>query len=166
METVLRKSVEKAGGGIVGLAKSVLEYREAIEHDLLVRTGHELNDVGRTLSWGALDSFLQHTTPDSALMKEVNPEVAAWSNTAKTNAILADIYDVLAAINSNLVAVGTRRAAKKPKPYPRPGDKGHDSERHFGSGALPPDELHRWIEEKRAQYAGSRTGNISSRTGS
>ena len=128
-----------------------------------MKTGYELNDVGRTLSWEALDSFLKHAAPDSALIKQLDPETAAWASTIKTNAILADIFDILATINANLMAVGSGKAARRPKPYPRPGKRSPDNEQHFGSGALPPDELRKWIEEKRNANSstGDHTGNAS-----
>lgn len=146
-------------GGIISLAKAIQEHREAISSDLLVQTGHELNDVGRTLSWGALNSFLNHTAVDSALMRELKPELAAWGSTVKTNIILADIFDVLALINANLVAMGSRKPAKKPKPYPRPFKRDESEKQHFGRGALPKDELRKWFEEKRAQHARNSTSD-------
>lgn len=88
-------------------------------------------------------------------MAEVNPDLSAWASRVKTNAILADIYDQLAVINANLLAIGSRRPAKTPKPYPRPGKKDPENTQHFGRGALPPDELRAWFEKKRAEYAGS-----------
>ena len=104
------------------------------------------------MSWDALDAFLRHAGPDSALMKELNPDLSTWSQTTKTNAILADIFDVLALINANLNAIGSGKPAKKPKPYPRPGTQQNpENERHFGSGALPPDELRKWFDQKRKQ---------------
>lgn len=84
-------------------------------------------------------------------MQELSPETSAWGTTTKTNVILADIYDVLAVINANLVALRSGKAARKPKPYPRPSGRNNDNERHIGSGALPPDELERWMEEKRRE---------------
>ena len=166
MDGCIEKGSRKNAGGIISLAKAVLEYRGAIEHDLITKTGHELNDIGRTLSWGALDAFLGHTEPDSALMREINPEVSTWSSTAKTNAILADIYDLLAQLNANLVAHATGRAAKRPKLYPRPAKHDPENERHFGSKGLPPDELRKWIEEKRKQHAESSKRNHNRYTGS
>jgi len=77
--------------------------------------------------------------------------MSEWSNAVKTNEILADIYDMLAMINANLIAVGNKKNAKAPKPYPRPGAK-PKNEQHFGSGALPPNELRKWIEEKRRAH--------------
>jgi len=117
----------------------------------LCKTGRELEDVGRSLSWRALGNFVRHLPTDSATMRDVRPEIAEWGTVVKTNEILADIFDVLSMINSNLVALGNRKQAKQPKLYPRPGAKPKD-EQHFGSGALPPAELRRWIEEKRRAH--------------
>lgn len=98
-------------------------------------------------------------------MYQLNPDVATWSSTLKTNIILADIYDVLTCVNANLMAHATGKAAKNPKPYPRPRKEDPGNERHFGSGALPPDELREWFEEKRAENAGSSTGDHNRNTG-
>jgi hypothetical protein len=75
-------------------------------------------------------------------MRELRPDLSQWSTTAKTNAILADIYDMLAAINANLCAKGSGKKAKRPKPYPRPGK--HNTARRVGT-ALPVAELHKRI---------------------
>ena len=99
-------------------------------------------------------------------MYELDPDMTMWSSSAKTNAILADIYDILANINANLVAIGNRRPAKKPKPYPRPRKERPEDEQHFGRGALPPDELRKWFEDKRIEHAGSSTGDNNRHTGS
>ena len=90
-------------------------------------------------------------------MRELNPDVAVWNSTTKTNAILADIFDLLAVINANLTAIGSGKTAKRPKPYPRPHQEAPENEQHFGKGALPVDELHKWIEDK--LNAGSSTGD-------
>ena len=91
---------------------------------------------------------------------EQDQEKAIWSTRMKTNFILADIYDVLNMINANIVASASRKPAKAPKKYPRPGKKSdEDNIRHFGSGALPPDELRKWMEEKRESHARSSSGD-------
>ena len=73
-----------------------------------------------------------------------------WDTTTKTNAILADIYDILQVINRNLVASHSKKPVKqKIKPYPRPGQD--ENERKIGKGALPVNELRAWIENKRKQ---------------
>lgn len=136
-----------------------MEHREAVEYDLLVSTGYQLKDVGRSLSWGALESVLRQGGTETALMRELHPEIHAWSTRTKTNEILANIFDLLAQINANLVKIGGGRASR-PKPYPRPVTKKEpDDARHFGSGALPVNELRAWMEEKRREYARSRTGD-------
>lgn len=84
-------------------------------------------------------------------MRELNPEAAMWETTMKTNAILADIYDLLNLLNANFVASRSGKATRKPKPYPRPGKKEDNNTRHFGKGALPPDKLREWFEKKRAE---------------
>lgn len=127
---------------MICLASYIQEHSEAINYDLLTKTGHELSDVGRGLSWSALDSFIRNSPPDGALMREIRPDLYQWTTPAKTNAILADIYDMLAAINSNLCAKGSGKKAKKPKPYPRPGK--NSSARKVGT-ALPVSELHKRI---------------------
>lgn len=141
----------RQGGGITRLATNVLEHREAVEYDLLTKTGHCIDDIGRSLPWDALDSFFRCLGPDSALMREIHPEQADWAGTLRTNLILVDIWDMLAQINANIVAIGSRRPAKKVKPYPTPWRKLPEEEQHFGKGALPPDELRKWFEEKRKQ---------------
>ena len=150
-------------GGIIGLAKQTLAHRGAIEHDLLTQTGYEVKDIGGALSWSAFDSFVRHLGPGSALARDIDPESAAWSETLKTNGILADIWDALMLINANLIAMGSGKRAKEPRTYPRPWMEDQKSDgQHFGSGAVPVDELQAFFEEKRRQHARSSTGdNIS-----
>ena len=150
---------------MIGLAKHILEHREAIQYDLLKETGHEFGDIGRTLSWDALDSFLRNVGLDSALARELKPDTAAWATTFKTNAILADIADELAQINANLVALGSHKPAKKVKPYPRPWKLDPSDGKKIGSGGLPPAELRKWFERKRAEHARSSTGHNNSHPG-
>ncbi len=115
----------------------------------MTRTGHDLSDVGRTLSWSALRSFVEQIGADSAIARETNPEIAVWASRVKTNALLADIFDLLAAINANLIAIGSHSKPKRPKEYPRPG-RNPDGEKRFGKGAVPVDDLRRWIAEKQS----------------
>ena len=76
-------------------------------------------------------------------MREMRPDLAQWASTAKTNALLADIYDLLAVVNANLCAKGTGKKSKRPKPYPRPESKS-GNEKHIGT-PLPIEELRRRI---------------------
>jgi hypothetical protein len=118
---------------------------------LLTRTGYQLSDLGGALEWTSMRTFLRHLPVDSAIGQELHPEYAAWASRTKTNVILADIFDQLAQINANLVAIGSGEAAKQPKPYPRPQQKKPENVRHFGRGALPANELREWFEQKRKE---------------
>jgi hypothetical protein len=138
---------------MIGLAKFVEEHHGAIEYDLLKKTGHEINDIGDTLSWGALSSFVSNMEADSATVREIEPELSGWSSVAKTNAILADIFDVLSAINSNLKAIGSGTRAKSPEKYPRPKKK-TEKNKIFKS-SMPMAEMRAWIEERRRRHAGN-----------
>ena len=141
-------SQEGAGyepGGIASLCEFINDHKEAIESDLITSAGIELNEVGSALTMGALYSFLQNRSYDSALWRSTHEDMAEWSTTLKTNLILADIFDVLSQINANIVALGTRKKAQKTKPYPRAWAK-DEKTKTIGKGALPPKELHEWFK--------------------
>ena len=92
----------------------------------------------------SLDSFLKHLPGDSALAKELE-KATGWETTVKTNAILADIYDLLQLINVNLIAFASGgKQRRKIKPYPRPGRE-DNTQRKIGKGAMPFNELREWI---------------------
>lgn len=103
--------------------------------------------MGDSLSWESLHSFIVKSKSTSALARDINPEVADWSTVKQTNIILADIYDLLAVMNANLVALANRKPAKKPKRYKRP-DMDDKNSKKIGKDALPVEELHEWIERK------------------
>ena len=125
----------------------------------MTRTGYQLTDIGAELEWGTLRDFLSNLPIDSALHNELHPEFSAWASQAKTNGILADIYDVLSDIRYALITIGGGKP-NKPKPYPRPNMKEPDNVKHFGQGGgLPPDELRAWFEKKRKENASSSIGD-------
>ena len=113
----------------------------------MTRAGFTFDDIPARLSYRALRSFVSHLGLDSRLAGEMVPDKAAWGTTAKTNMILADIFDMLAMINANLIGVGSHKKASRPKPYPRPKTK-NDKTQKYGSGALPIDELRSWMRSK------------------
>jgi hypothetical protein len=92
---------------------------------------------------------LRHIDLNSETARELDPELSVWGETLKTNALLADIVDLLALINSNIVALGSGKKAKKPKPIKRPGDK---DTQVIGKNALPFDELRAFFEKKRQEH--------------
>ena len=79
----------------------------------------------------------------------MNPDGYEWSQPIKTNTILADIYDILAMINANIVALASGKKTQAPELYPRPGQTKKKDNKRFGSGDLPFDELKEWIEKRR-----------------
>ena len=117
-----------------------------MEYDLLTLTGHELEDVGRSLSWGALGAFLRKASPQGAIASDLYPDHVPWMQTMQTNVILADIYDVLTQINSNIVGGLSHKKAKKAQKYPRPWDK-KKNRKQFGSAddTLPIDKMRDWL---------------------
>ena len=136
---------------MIGLADFVCENREAVECDLL-STGYTLDDVGESLSWDALKSFMTYSRPDSALFRKMNPEWSEWATTIKTNLILADIFDQLSATNMMLRTLVTHKRSKPVEPYKRPGQK---RTRHMGKGALASvQDMREWIAQRQVKTDG------------
>lgn len=104
----------------------------------MTRTGRTLTEYMNMGAAGkaALISFIKYLPPDSALNRDMNPkdEVGLWYETLKTNAILADIFDLLARAHSG---------RRKPEPYPRPTAK-----KKIGKGAIPVSEFWDWWNNK------------------
>ena len=111
---------------------------------MLTRTAYSLDDVGGTLSWGSLHSFIKNLGSDSALAKELGKSTG-WENTLTTNQILADIYDIL-----QVIAILITRKRKRITPYPRPGKEKNN--RKIGKGAMPFNELREWFMRKREKH--------------
>lgn len=130
-----------------------MEHREAVESDLM-QTGYTLDDVGASLSWDALKSFLTYARPDSALFRQINPELADWSVTLKTNVILADIYDQLAATNALLRTIITHKRAKPPEPYKRPGAKKTRTQQMGKAPLADITEMREWIRQRQVSKDG------------
>lgn len=112
---------------------------------MITSAGIELKEVGAVLTWGGFSSFVKNRSFDSALWRTSNEDLAEWSTILKTNAILADIYDVLAQMNANMVGLASHKKASRPKPYPRPWLKDKKAKK-IGKGALPKNKLREWIE--------------------
>lgn len=126
------------------------QHDKAITYDLLTKTRYTLDDVGGELSWFALSSFIQNLGTDSALARDLGKSTG-WEYTLQTNIILADIYDLVQAL---YVSLSGGKRTKKIKPYPRPKSKKgkEDDKKKIGKGALPPDQLHEWFENRRKEH--------------
>lgn len=135
---------------ITSLSKFINEHETAISYDLLTQTNYNLEDIGGALSWSAFSSFVRNLSVDSATFRSMNPDLSVWGTRIKTNFILADIYDLLAIINSNMIALGTHSLPKKPKAYPRPNKNTKDENtQKIGKDGMPPDQLRKWFDERR-----------------
>lgn len=88
----------------------MVEYHEELEIDLLPDV--DLLDLWRgKLSFRRLALLIRHLPATSALVRSIEPDVAAAAEWGSVNYQLADLFDAFARINFD-----------KPKPYPRPAD--------------------------------------------
>lgn len=108
-------------------------------------TGHTIDELGDEVDWEVFNDFVTHLGTQSSLAKEVTPETSVWGSIEKTNSILADIYDVLSAINYSLVKIGGGKP-KKPTPYPRPNDKNKVKKYGSKKSALPVNKMREWVK--------------------
>lgn len=136
---------------MISLARFIDEHGEAIGFDLITKTNFQIDDIGGALTWSSLDSFIKNLGGDSALARDLG-KATGWETTTKTNAILADIYDLLQVINANLISFASNGKKKtKIKPYPRPG-RDEDIKRKIGREAMPLDELRKWLKNRRMRH--------------
>lgn len=123
---------------MTGLAMVVEHHAQALEYELMTRTGRTLDEYMRMGVPGrvALVSFVRYLPKDSALYREMHPRdaEALWHTPFMTNAILADLFDVF-------VSAHTKKG-RKAKPYPRPNAKTQG----IGKGAIPISEFMEWWE--------------------
>lgn len=141
-----RKTYWNGRGKIIGLAKLIDHHKESIEYDLFCRTGYSLEDLGTSISWNTLYDFITHLDDKSAFARDVSPEAADWGSVRRTNIILADIFDMLGAINYNLIRMSGSKSNNKPKLYPRPGQNNSDSTKKFGKKPLPVTDIRNWVK--------------------
>lgn len=112
----------------------------------MTRTVYTLDDVGGALSWRSLMAFIKYLGTDSALARDLGKSTG-WETPLKTNAILADLFDLLQANTAVLRHVAGDKRRRKIKPYPRPGaDK--DNKRKLGKDPVPVEELREMIRRR------------------
>lgn len=91
--------------------------------------------------WGNLITFVRHLPPESAVYRAKYPDAAAFASSLKRNAILADLFDAVAAFNYTFARAHGGKG-KQPKPYDRPW--ADDGARHVGSDPIPISEFNSW----------------------
>lgn len=113
----------------------------------MTMTRYTLQDVGGALPWGALLHFVQFVPRTSALSREMNPTTddERWAQGHATAAILADMYDLLNQLNTNLASRGSGHRPARVKPYPRPWAKSK-GERRIGRDPIPIADFEAWWE--------------------
>jgi len=94
----------------------------------------------------ALIHFLRNLDGDSAIAKEASGGKAAeWNTHFKSNAMIADIYDAIQALQYTVASMGGGKP-NKPKPYPRPWAKGETKK--FGKDPVPISKFWDWWTRK------------------
>lgn len=121
-------------GGIVGLLSIVMAHHMAVEGEL-IRRGLRLRDVGSDrCTWSDLKAVIYTAEPGSYLAAVLG---VPW---AATEYMLANVVDLLSAGNWQR---GGDKSARRPKPMPRPGERG-DSTQVFGEDPIAPEDFEEW----------------------
>lgn len=129
-------------GGIVGLLDLLDQHGtkvwEAVEYELLTHGWH-LSDIPERLSWGELIVLVKRwsRTP-SAVMDALHGHM--WG---VGDQVTAYVYDAVRYLT--WVTAGNKRAPK-PKPFPRPWNKGQA--RTYGSDPIPAADFKQWWADK------------------
>lgn len=132
-------------GGIISLVELVVSHGSALDYDLLTLTRYTLDDIGADLSWERLLHFVQHLPATSALVREMEPDMAQWVDGRALADILADMFDLLQSFLGTYVNANSKKKSRRLKPYPRPWLK--PTTRHFGSDPIPISEFDKWWKE-------------------
>lgn len=118
------------------------EHGSAIDYDLLTLTSYSISDIGDALPWSRFLSFIRHLPMGSALMRELEPEQALWSDGTRLADVLADIFDLLNGFKGTYINAHSKKRARSIEPYPRPWLK--KKTKHFGKDPIPISEFDTW----------------------
>lgn len=94
-----------------------------------------------SFGWGALIDFVRHLPPESAVYRAKYSDASRFASNLQRNAILADLYDEIAAFYYSFAKVHGGKG-NKPDPYPRPWVSGNAQK--IGSEPIPIEEFNRW----------------------
>lgn len=138
---------QRHSGGIVSLADLIEAHGRALNYDLLTRIGVSLYDIPDVISWADLRDFVSHLDASSALVAELDPDVAGWQGDEKVPMLLAHIADLLAGLSYGYTISHMKKGTRKPQapePIPRPGVKPSRQTQHWGSDGIPMSEFDDW----------------------
>ena len=111
-----------------------------------------LYDIPGPLSWDDVRDFVEHLDASSAMVSELNPDVAGWQGDQKTPMLLAHIADLVAGLSYGYTVSHMQKGEKKPaapEPIPRPGiQKAPEKHQHWGGDAIPISEFSDWWDQK------------------
>lgn len=128
----------------------VLEDRaDALDYDLMTFTGRTLDEYMQQGAAGivALCDFIKHLSTDSALFRTTRDGMHEWSETVKTNMLLADIYDNLTAMRYQFVSSKSKKKPRRPDPYPRPWAK--PRKKKIGKDPVKVSKFWKWWDSKK-----------------
>lgn len=94
-----------------------------------------------SFGWGELINFSYHLPYDSATYRALKLDEYRFASGLQSNAILADVYDAIAALAHMFAKVHGGKGAK-PEPYPRPWTSGNAQK--IGSDPIPISEFNQW----------------------
>lgn len=95
----------------------------------------------RAFGWGEIANFERHLPMDSAVVRKKHQDAYAFGSGLKQSAILADIYDELAALLYSFSKVHNGHPTR-PKPYSRPWV--NNGSKHIGSKPIPIKDFNEW----------------------
>lgn len=102
------------------------------------------------MNWADLRDFIRFLDAGSALVAEIDPDIAGWQGDTKTPMLLAHIADTLAGLSYSYTISHLKKGTKKPDPptqIPRPGVRdSKQSEKHWGADAIPINAFNEWWE--------------------
>lgn len=105
--------------------------------------GMTMEQAASSFGWGELINFASHLPDSSAVARAKNRERSLYASDIQRAAMMADIYDAIAALSYMFACAHTQHGKpKKPKPYPRPWVS--DDAQRIGSKPIPISEFDEW----------------------
>lgn len=121
---------------LISLLLIVARYSLALEYDLMTKTAYTLDDLGRSLTWRALFSFVCGLDKTSLLWQQMNgdkKEEALWEKQALIPQLLALLIDEVRNMQYIYASSHSKKPIKQPEPIPRPHIKKNSDTKHYGS---------------------------------